>query len=243
MSALWRPDDDLRSALVVVAHPDDIDFGGAGTVAVMTRSGMTVSYCIVTDGQSGTSDPLAKPDELGARRRDEQRAAAKAVGVDEVIFLGHRDGRVVADLSLRRDISRVIRQVRPDVVLTASPQRNFDRIFASHPDHLATGEAAMCASYPDARDPHAHPELLRQEGLEPHQVREVWLMSHPDVDLYVDITDNFEAKVAALREHVSQVGERDDLDGLLREWASANAERAGLPQGRLAESFRVVAIG
>ncbi len=238
----WSPTPDLQRALVVVAHPDDIDFGGAGTISAMVEAGMTVVYAIVTNGQSGTSDRHALPHHVGAMRQDEQREAARRVGVEQVIFLGHHDGRVVADLSLRRDISRVIRKVRPDILITASPERNYDRIFASHPDHLATGEAAVCAAYPDARDPHAHPELLKEEGLEPHNIKEVWLMGHGENNRFVNITSHIEKKIHALRAHVSQVSGRDNLDELITEWGKAVGEEAGLSPGRFAESFRVITI-
>ena len=155
---------------MVTAHPDDVDFGAAGTVAAFTAAGVEVTYCIVTDGDAGGSDRPMPRVEMAALRQDEQRAAAAVVGVSDVRFLGHPDGMVQATLELRRDISRVIRQVRPERVITQSPERNWDAIFASHPDHLAAGEAAVCAVYPDARNPFAHPELLDEEGLEPWSV-------------------------------------------------------------------------
>ncbi len=152
---------------MVTAHPDDVDFGAAGAVAAFTSAGVEVTYCIVTNGQAGGSDRTMSRAEMAALRQDEQRAAAAVVGVNDVRFLGHPDGTVQASLQLRRDISRVIRQVRPERVITQSPERNWDAIYASHPDHLAAGEAAVCAVYPDARNPFAHPELLEDEGLEP----------------------------------------------------------------------------
>ena len=152
-------------ALVVSAHPDDVDFGAAGTVARLTAAGCAVAYAIVTDGDAGEV-----PDHVGrhgaaALRQSEQRAAAAAVGVDDVRFLGFPDGRLEIGIPLRAALSRVIRQVRPEVVLCQSPERRWDRVFASHPDHLAAGEATLQAVYPDARNPHAHPELAA-EGLE-----------------------------------------------------------------------------
>ena len=155
---------------MVTAHPDDVDFGAAGTVAAFTAAGVEVTYCIVTNGDAGGSDRTMSRAEMAALRQDEQRAAAAVVGVTDVRFLGHPDGMVQATLGLRRDISRVIRQVRPERVITQSPERNWDAIYASHPDHLAAGEAAVCAVYPDARNPFAHPELLGDEGLEPWSV-------------------------------------------------------------------------
>jgi LmbE family N-acetylglucosaminyl deacetylase len=229
--------DPPRRVLVVVAHPDDIDFGTAGTVATLTAAGATVTYCLVTSGEAGPPEDMDR-DELRATREAEQRAAAAAVGVDDVRFLGHPDGRVEANLALRRDISRVIRQVRPDLVISQSADRLWDRMYFSHPDHLATGEATACAVYPDARNPWAHPELL-DEGHEPHAVERMWVQGlEPNV--YVDITEVFDRKIAALRSHASQVASRDDLDELLRSWSSANAQLAGWADGRLAEGFREI---
>jgi LmbE family N-acetylglucosaminyl deacetylase len=178
---------------------------------------------------------------MATLRRQEQRAAAAELGVTDVTFLGFPDGRLVPSMDLRRDISRVLRQYRPDRLLSQSPERNWDRIGASHPDHLAAGEAALCAAYPDARNPFAHPELL-EEGLEPHSVKEVWLMASLRANRAVDTTDAFDRKVSGLRRHVSQVGHETDLEGRLRGWAAGSAEAAGLGPGRLAELFQVVTM-
>jgi LmbE family N-acetylglucosaminyl deacetylase len=230
----------VERVLVVTAHPDDVDFGSAGTVAAFTDAGVQVAYCIVTDGSAGGSDRSMPRAEMAAIREDEQRKAAAEVGVTDVEFLGYPDGRLTVSLELRRDISRVIRRFRPQRVLTTSPERSWDRIYASHPDHLAAAEAAVCAVYPDARNPFAHPELLDVEGLEPHTVGELWLMSFGTPDIVVDTTKSFERKVAALRRHRSQVGDGEHLPDLLRGWSAHNAEVAGLPPGSLAEGYRVV---
>jgi LmbE family N-acetylglucosaminyl deacetylase len=232
-------DKDVERALVVMAHPDDVDFGSAGTVAAWTDRGIEVTYLMVTDGDAGGFDDGVTREEMAALRREEQRAAAKAVGVTDVRFLGYPDGRVEATLELRRDIARVIRQVRPDRVLTQSPERNYERIHPSHPDHRAVGSATLDAVYPDARNPYAFPEL-REEGLEAWTVREVWLGGGPVVNHHVDVTEVFSRKVAALRSHVSQVSHMDDLEGMLRGWMGANARAAGLPEGRLAEGYHVI---
>lgn len=223
--------------LAITAHPDDVDFGAAGSVARWVEEGHDVSYCIVTDGDAGGFDPSVPRAEIPAIRRAEQRAAAKTVGVEDVVFLGYPDGRLTVSIELRRDISRVIRQVRPERVLSPSPERNFARIYASHPDHLAVGEAALCAVYPDSRNPFAHPELAA-EGLEAHSVAEVWMMAAPEPDLFVDITDHFEAKLSALLCHESQITDPPAIDGLLRGWAAGMARAGGLPEGRLAEGYR-----
>lgn len=232
----------MRRVLAVMAHPDDVDFGAAGTVAGWTDRGIEVVYLMITDGDAGGSDDGITRAEMAALRRDEQRAAAKCVGVEDVRYLGYPDGRLEATLGLRRDIARVIRQVRPDRVLTQSPDRNYERIHPSHPDHRAAGAAALDAVYPDARNPYAFPELLADEGLEAWTVREVWLSGGPSANHAVDITDRFDRKLNALRSHASQVGHLGDgLADMLRGWLAASAAAAGLPDGRLAEPFQVVA--
>ena len=225
--------------LVVVAHPDDVDFGAAGTVAALTALGSEVTYCLVTSGEAGSDHLPIEGHELSARREAEQTDAAAAVGVDELMFLHHPDGALEPTLAVRRDITAAIRRARPDVVICQSPDRMLDRIFASHPDHLAAGEATLCAVYPDARNPRAYPELLDQD-LAPHTVREVWLMAHTGPDLFVDVTDTVEHKLAALRAHRSQTEHRDDLEPMIRGWLTMTAEAGGLPEGRLAEAFKVV---
>ncbi|HLG67924.1 MAG TPA: PIG-L deacetylase family protein [Acidimicrobiales bacterium] len=231
----------MRRVLVVVAHPDDVDFASAGTVAALVDAGAEVTYCIVTDGQAGGSDRSVSRSEMAALRRKEQVEAAARVGVTDLRFLGYPDGRLTPSLELRRDLSRVIRQVRPERVVGPSPERVWASVYASHPDHLAAGEATMCAVYPDARNPFAHPELLESEGLEPHTVDELWVTGGPDPDLAVDITATFDRKLAALRCHASQVGDVEDLEGMLRRWGADNAARAGLPPGSLAELYRTLA--
>lgn len=234
-------DGDVRRVLVVMAHPDDVDFGASGTIARWTDQNMQVTYLIVTDGDAGGFDDGVTREEMAALRQSEQRAAAKCLGVDDVRFLGYPDGRVEATLALRRDIARVIRQVRPDRVVIPSPERNYQRIYPSHPDHRAVGSAALDAVYPDARNPYAFPELLNDEGLAAWSAPEVWLSGGPDPDHYVDVTDVFDRKLAALRSHASQVSHMDDLEGMLRGWMGENARAAGYPAGHVAEVFQVVA--
>jgi LmbE family N-acetylglucosaminyl deacetylase len=229
----------VEKILVVTAHPDDVDFGVAGSVALWVKAGIDVAYCIVTNGDAGGSDRTISRPEMAAIRQKEQRAAAAEVGVTQVSFLGYPDGRVVPSIELRRDISRQVRIHRPERLVCQSPDRMWDRIGASHPDHLAAGEAAVCAAYPDARNPFAHPELL-EEGLEPHAVSEIWMMAAPGTNRVVDVTDTFDRKLAALLCHRSQVGDGEGLEARLRQWLTAGGQAAGLPDGHLAESFQVV---
>jgi len=221
-----------------VAHPDDVDFGAAGTIATFTDAGLQVTYCLLTDGDAGGFDDAVDRTVIPAIRQAEQRAAADAVGVSDLIFLGYPDGRLTVSHELRRDIARVIRQIRPDRVLTSAPERNYRRIGASHPDHLVAGEATLCAVYPDARNPYAHAELLAVEGLVPWKVREVWQLGSPQPNHYVDITDVAERKIAALKCHSSQTPDLDVAD-FVRTAFAAQARTAGLPEGRLAEAFHI----
>lgn len=232
-------DSEVERILVVVAHPDDVEFGAAGTVANWTDAGIEVSFCIVTDGDAGGFDPAVPRQEIGGIRRAEQRNAAKIIGVEDVHFLGYRDGSLELSHTLRRDITRVIRQTRPQRMLIQSPERNWERVHASHPDHMVAGESALRALYPDARNPFAHPQLLADEGLEPWTVDEVWLSTHHTRSHFVDVTNQLDRKVAALRAHESQTAHMDDLEEMLRDWMARNAADGSLPEGRLAEAFAV----
>jgi LmbE family N-acetylglucosaminyl deacetylase len=230
------PLQDVRRVLCVLAHPDDVDFGSAGTVAGWVDAGIEVGYLLVTRGDAGGFDDTPRA-LMPALREAEQRAAAAVVGVRQVAFLdGYRDGILTASIELRRDITAAIRRFRPDRVLTNSPLRRWDRIAGpSHPDHLAAGEATTCAVYPDARNPFTFTEL----DLPPWTVREIWYSGGPDPDHLVDVTGTYERKLKALRAHVSQTSHLDDLDGLLRQRLAATASAGGLPQGSLAEAFSV----
>jgi LmbE family N-acetylglucosaminyl deacetylase len=234
-----RPDSEVERALVVVAHPDDADFGAAGTIATWTDAGIEVTLLLCTRGEQGGFDDTPR-DQIPALREAEQRAASAVVGVSDVRFLeGHSDGWLEPDWELQRQIVRVIRAVRPQRVLIQSPERWYDRLQASHPDHLAAGEAAIRAVYPAAENRFAFPELL-VEGLDAWQVGEVWVMAHPQMTHAVDITDTFARKVKALQQHTSQTAHLGDgLETMLRGWSTALAANAGLEQGRLAEAFAV----
>ena len=235
------PDTEIHRILCVAAHPDDLDFGASGTIAAWVKAGISVSYLLCTRGEQGGFDDTPR-DQMPALREREQRAAAAALSVTDVRFLdGYRDGWLEPTHELQRDIVRVLRQIRPDRVVCQSPERNWQRIGASHPDHLASGEAVVRAVYPAARNAFAYPELLEGEGLQPWTVRELWLLAHPEPDHFVDITDTFDAKVDALTQHASQVSHHEGLPDMLRHWGAVTAAGAGLPEGRLAEAFKIVA--
>ena len=236
-------DDEIGRILVIAAHPDDVDFGAAGTIATWTDAGLDVSYCIVTNGDAGGSDRSVSRADMAVLRQAEQTAAAKQVGVHDLHFLGYPDGQVEPTLALRRDLARVIRLLRPDRVLCPSPERNYLRMGISHPDHRAVGTAALDAVYPDSRNPFAFPELLADENLEPWTVREVWISGSPAPTHFVDVTEVFSRKIAALRAHQSQIADADALEERLRGMLTTMAERGGMPAGRLAESFQVLPSG
>ncbi|MQA25634.1 MAG: PIG-L family deacetylase [Micromonosporaceae bacterium] len=231
----------MRRALAVFAHPDDIDFGASGAVAHWVDQGIEVTYLLVTRGEAGGFDDTPR-EEIPRIREAEQRSAAAAVGVSDVVFLdGYADGAIYVEHRLRRDITRVIRQVRPQRVLTNSPLRRWDWLGGpNHPDHVAVGEAASSAVYPDSRNAHAHPELLHDEKLEPWSVDEVWFSGGPDPDHFVDVTDVLDRKLAALKSHVSQLADPAATEQHVLEFLKQNAQAAGFGEGRLAESFTVV---
>jgi len=234
---------EISRILVITAHPDDVDFGAAGTIAQWTDSGIDVSYCIVTNGDAGGSDPSIRRAEMATLRQAEQTAAAKQVGVHDLHFLGYPDGQVEATLGLRRDLSRIIRLLKPQRVVSPSPDRNYARVGTSHPDHRAVGSAALDAVYPDSRNMFAFPELLSEEKLEPWTVNEVWISGGPTPTNYVDITETFGRKIAALRCHASQISNPDGLEQRLRTWLGQLASQGGLPEGRVAEAFQVLQTG
>lgn len=231
---------EINRVLTVTAHPDDVDFGAAGSAALFADRGVQVTYLLVTDGDAGGNDRDLDNSGMAELRRAEQASAAKAVGVTDVRFLGHADGTVTPSLELRRDIARVIRQVRPDLVITHHPDRNYQFVAPSHPDHRAVGGATLDAVYPDARNPYAFPELLREEGLEAWTVREVWLMGGMTPDHWVDVTTVLDRKLAALQSHMSQIAHVEGFEEAVKARWAEWAARAGFGAGRYAEAFQVV---
>ncbi len=238
----YRPPMPTR-VLVVIAHPDDAEFWLGGTIARWVAEGVSVAYLVLTDGDGGGYDPAVPRADIPRLRRAEQLAAAEVLGVRDVRFLSLSEGGLCPrDRGLRRELVRVIRDVRPEIVVTWSPEWNWARFRSCHPDHRATGDAVLSAIYPDAGNQFAHLDL-RAEGLEPWTVGEAWLINSPTPNHYIDITETFERKVAAVRAHASQVGNRVDLARELRERIAPNTVSAGLPDGRLVEAFQVVKTG
>lgn len=235
---------DLERALVVIAHPDDAEFWAGGTIAVWTAAGVGVSYLVLTDGEGGGFDPRVPRSEIPRIRREEQLRAAAVLGVTDVRFLGRNEGSLlVPNHEVHIELVRAIRRVRPRRVITWSPQWNWQRFRSCHPDHLATGTLTLHALYPDAGNPFALPFLSEHEGPDAWTVDEIWLINSPLADHYVDITETFDRKVAAVRAHASQVKDPDKLADRLRERIAPNTAAAGLPEGRLAEAFQVVVTG
>lgn len=228
----------VERVLVVTAHPDDVDFGAAGTIAQWTSRGIEVHYCILTNGDQGGFDDTPR-DHMGPMRQREQRAAGDVLGVSTIEFLGHRDGHLEPSIELRGEVVRAIRRVRPQRMVIISPDRNWSRIQASHPDHMASGEIAIQAVYPDARNEFAFPGLLEQ-GFKPWTVEEVWVMWAPQLNHYVDITATMDLKIAALKSHVSQTSHNPEFETFVRERSMALAREAGFSEGSYAEGFMVV---
>jgi LmbE family N-acetylglucosaminyl deacetylase len=231
-----------QRVMVVSAHPDDAEFSAGGTVAALSRAGAEVVYVICTDGAQGGEDPGQKDKDLVAVRKREQRAAARVLGVSKVEFLGFRDGHLAPDLKLRRAIVAMIRKHKPEVVITHSPVRDLEvPMPASHPDHLAAGEATFAAVYPDARNPRAWRKLLKK-GLEPHAVHEIWVPSFAGGEHIVDISETLAAKFKAIAQHKSQVakpGEEWDYEKWMRVRHAEAGKKAGY---QYAESFKRIVV-
>ena len=224
-----------QRAMMISAHPDDIEFVVAGTAAKWRRAGCAVRYVVVTSGDVGSHQPGMTRVELARMREAEQRAAAAVAGVDDVVFLGYPDGTVENSLALRRDLVREIRRFRPDIVFCFDPTMLFGSSgYINHPDHRAVAQAAIDAISPAASMPLIFPEL-RLQGYEPHRVKAIYIAASENADVWVDITETIELKIQALRKHTSQFTTDWDPADMLREWAAADAAKTGMCYS---ESFR-----
>ena len=227
-------DTNYSRAMVVVAHADDAEWGCAGTVAQWCNNGWEVVYVLCTDGSKGTDDAKLTSEELVNIREKEQLDAGQVLGLHNVVFLGYEDSMLEPTLDLRRDIVRQIRFYKPDILICLSPLRRLDgSSYFGHPDHIASGEAALSAVFPSSRDRLTYPELL-EEGLEPHKVSEVWIMGHDDDDKFVDVTDYIDVAVSALKSHSSQTT-GEDVGQQLIDWRSRTGNKVGFTY---AESFK-----
>ena len=235
-------EEQFSRGMVVVAHADDAEFGCSGTVAKLCAEGWEMVYVMCTDGSKGSSDREVTQKELAQIRRREQINAGKVLGLKDVVFLDYEDSLLEPTLDLRRDIAREIRRYQPDVLITMYPLRALDGGWGvGHPDHLAAGEAALAAVFPTARDHMTFPELLA-DGFEPHKVAEVWLMGHPEPDLWTDITEHMDTSLGALMEHKSQMDGRtpESMGERMREWRKSRAEGKDM---EYAEAFKRITFG
>lgn len=223
--------------LCIMAHPDDSEFSIGGSVARWADQGAEVIYCLITNGAAGSNDPNQDLHELVRIREEEQRAAAAVLGVKDVLFMGYADGTLQPTIELRRDLTRIIRQLKPDRVVCGDPTAVFYAdTYINHPDHRAAAEAAVYATFPSSETRPIFPELLA-EGLEPHKVKQLYVFGASEVNHYEDISSTLERKIEALRCHKSQV---DPGDGTwVREWATEIGKPAELPA---AEAFRVMRL-
>jgi LmbE family N-acetylglucosaminyl deacetylase len=223
-----------ESAMVIVAHPDDAEFTVAGTVAAWTGAGCRVTYVVCTDGNAGSHEPGMTRERLAEIRRSEQCAACAVLGVSEVEFLGYDDGQLQPTLDLRRDLVRLIRQYQPQVVLTGDPTSLFSGdYYINHPDHRAAAQAAIDAVAPASEMPLLWPELGP-----PHRVRQVYVAGNDQANVWVDITDTIELKIAALIKHASQLGDWDPTE-MVKGWNAETGKDQGLAY---AEKYRVIVL-
>lgn len=230
-----------QKILVILAHPDDPEFFCGASTARWVKAGHHVSYCVLTCGDKGTKDLTIESSDLCAIRQKEQRAAAKVLGVEDVRFLNYPDGYLVPDINLRRDITRVIRTMRPDVLVTCDPQTLYSAMGGlNHPDHRAAGQATLDAVFPAARDHLNFIELWRDEKLEPHIVREVWVCGTLQPNVTLDVTDTWETKVLALYKHKSQIGDAEKLGERMR---SRRTDDSTPEKPRYEEKFRRLILG
>jgi LmbE family N-acetylglucosaminyl deacetylase len=226
--------------LVIVAHPDDGDFGIAGTMARWIRAGTVARMVCCTSGDAGADDATTDPLELARTREAEQRAAAAVVGYESVDFLHRPDGALENDLALREQLVRIIRTFKPDAVMAMDPTVVISpRGFVQHVDHRNAGMAALDAVYPAARNAMAFPHLVTVDGLAPWDVNQLYLFFTDSPNAWVDTSDTIDTKIAALREHVSQLRKPEELEGMLRAWAADSGKAIGAPA---AEAFRVLKL-
>ncbi len=227
-----------------MAHPDDVEFMAGGLVASWARQGVELHYCILTDGNSGSRDPDANPGDLARTRRAEQEAAGALLNVRSITFLGHTDGRLVPSIDVRLQIARVIRTVQPDTILTCDPQFYYNDFYINHPDHRAAADATLAATMPLANTRLAAPELLA-EGLEPHDVRTIYMAAPIRPTHWIAITEeDFTTQLRMMEAHTSQLGGWD-YEGMLRRRATESAQQAhqhGI-DAPLVEAYVVVRLG
>ena len=230
-----------QNVVVIVAHHDDIEFGMSGSVARWVHEGARVTYVIITDGGSGSNTPGVVRAELAELRRQEQIEAAAVVGVTDIRFLGLADGTLEPTMALRRDLTRILRELKPYRVVCQDPTTVFVAdTYINHPDHRAAGEAAVYATFPSSESRPIFAELL-DEGYEPHKVSELYMTLSLNPTHFVDISDNIEQKLDSLRAHASQIGSGEDAEKGALKWIRERNAETGQSQGvAYAELFRVM---
>ena len=227
----------IERAMVIYAHPDDAEFSVAGTIAKWAKAGVEVTYCMVTNGASGSQDPKMTRKKLRDTRYAEQREAAKILGVKHVVFLGYEDGYLYPTLDVRRDVARQVRIHRPDVILAMDPEFRLSDEYVNHPDHIAAGEVALRTINPDASTRQMFPELWTKEKLEPHKPKALFLATFDEGGTVVDISDTMNTKINALLVHRSQLG--PEAEEFARDWNRRAGKAAGYKFG---ESFRIILL-
>jgi len=233
----FSKDLDIERAMVIYAHPDDAEFSVAGTIAMWAKAGVEVTYCMVTNGASGSQDPDMTREKLRDIRYAEQRKAAKVLGVKNVVFLGYEDGYLYPTLEVRKDVARQVRIHKPDVIIAMDPEFRVAGEYVNHPDHIAAGEVALRTINPDASTRQMFPELWRDEKLEPHKPKALFLETFGDGGTVVDISDTMETKIKALLLHRSQLG--PEAEGFVRDWNKRTGKSAGYKFG---ESFKIILL-
>lgn len=221
--------------LVILAHPDDPEFFCGATLARWAKQGHEITYCLLTRGDKGARDADTDPVALGKLREGEQQCAADQIGAKRVFFLDYLDGTLIPDMGSREAATRVIRQERPDIVVTCDPTQIFGDNNINHPDHRYVGQIVVDAVFPAAGNPLFFPHLLKEEHLEPHSVKEVWLTVTGTPNTIIDVTETWETKINALRCHVSQIG---DVDGLVTRMRSRHTPDSSLEAPRYEERLR-----
>ena len=224
-----------KVVLGIVAHPDDLDFGSSGTMAKFAKDGADVYYLILTDGSKGSEDKSVTSEQLIKIREDEQKKALQILGGKKVFFLGYPDGQLEVTMNIKKEVIKIIRKIKPDVVVTMDPSMIYssERGYINHPDHRAAGQIALDAVFPLARDHLSFPELYEQ-GFRPHKTKTVLLINFDKANYYVDISSTIKTKIEALQTHKSQIKDTTQTVKWIKEMSKIIGKRAGLKQ---AEGF------
>jgi LmbE family N-acetylglucosaminyl deacetylase len=232
--------DSPQTILVILAHPDDPEFFCGATISRWSKAGHQISYCLLTCGDKGTNDRNISKDNLCSIRYQEQRAAARKLGVTTVTFLGYPDGYLVPSIELRKEVTREIRKVRPSILVTCDPTNlYFSGTRINHPDHRAAGQVVLDAVFPASQNHLYFEDLLTKEGLEPHAIREVWITLPTEHNIVLDVTSEWESKINALYEHKSQIGDTEKFTQRMRDRRTADSTPE---KPRYEERFRRLVI-